>query len=104
METGRGATIRGDVVAKAHLGLVVLPPHGGRRLVEVLAVEADTSEGVLAIAQLGKGQEDALHAIMNPVAIPFLIKKGTFFILSIVGKLEKNMLLFDLLVGYGNIR
>ncbi len=62
METGGCATIRGNVIAQAHLCLVVLPPHGGRRLVEVLAVEADASEGVLAVAELGKGQEDALHA------------------------------------------
>ncbi len=62
METGGCATVGGNVVAKAHLGLVVLPPHRGRRLVEVLAVEADASEGVLAVAELGKGQEDALDA------------------------------------------
>ena len=78
MQTSRGAAVRGNVVAKAHLGLVVLPPHRGRCLVEVLAVEADASEGVLAVAELGKGQEDALHATINPVIKPFLIKKGRF--------------------------
>ena len=62
MQTGGRATVRGNVVAQAHLCLVVLPPHRRRRLVKVLAVEADASEGVLAIAELGKGQEDALHA------------------------------------------
>jgi hypothetical protein len=62
METGGRATVRGNVVAQAHLCLVVLPPHRCCRLVKVLAVEADASQGVLAIAELCKSQKDALHA------------------------------------------
>ncbi len=76
METRGGPAVGGDVVAQAHLGLVVLPPHRGRGFVEVLAVEADASEGVLATAELGKGQEDALHATMNPGIKPFFDEKG----------------------------
>ena len=76
METGGRATVRGDVVAQAHLCLVVLPPHRGCRLVKVLPVEADASQGVLATAELGEGQEDALHATTNPAITAFLIKNG----------------------------
>lgn len=62
MQASGGAAVGGDVIAAPHLSFVVLPPQGGGRLVKVLAVEADASQGVLAAAQACKGQEDALHA------------------------------------------
>lgn len=64
VEASWGGAVGGNVVAQPHGHLVVLPPHGGSRLVEVLSVEADARQGVLPIALPCKCQEHTLH--MSP--------------------------------------
>lgn len=80
MQASGGAPIGGNVVPQPHLRLVVLPPHRRRRLVKVLAVEADPSEGVLAAGELGKGQEDSLQATHQAEACFFCV----FFVFFLV--------------------
>ena len=84
MQAGGGAPIGGNVVPQPHLRLVVLPPHRRRRLVEVLAVEPDPSEGVLATGELGKGQEHSLQGITRLKAcfVVFLLAFFFFFFLE----------------------
>lgn len=55
MQASGCATVGGNVVAQPHLCLVVLPPDRSCCLVKVLPVETDAGEGVLPIAELGKG-------------------------------------------------